>query len=105
MNQSVLAEKITLEHAEAFCLAIKKAFELTDSAGELPKLNIPLTLWLNQQRLCKQPDLSQKWQAQSSHSVRLTYCEDTHYGILNNVQLHQSLAILLNALRESANQG
>lgn len=103
-NEPILAEKIALEHAEAFCLAIKQALELTDSAGDLPQLDIPLTLWLCQQRLCKQPDLSQKWQAQSSHNVRLTYCEDTHYGILNNAQLQQELPTLLNALPALAEQ-
>lgn len=95
LNQSVLAEKITLEHAEAFCLAIKKSFELTDSAGELPKLNIPLTLWLNQERLRKQPDLSQKWRAQSSHNVSITCCAETHYNILDSTLLHNMLKSLL----------
>ncbi|MGF6190993.1 non-ribosomal peptide synthetase [Serratia sp. 2723] len=98
-NQSVLAEKITIEHAEAFCLAIKKSFELTDSAGELPQLDIPLALCLSQERLCKQADLSSRWKAQSSQNVRLTYCAETHYSIIDSTPLHNALRSLLCELK------
>ncbi|OJT44155.1 non-ribosomal peptide synthetase [Serratia plymuthica] len=98
LNQTVLAKKIAFEHAETFCWALKKSFELTNNAGPLPQIEIPLTLWLSQQRRYKQPNLTQRWEAQSSHSVQLTYCAETHYSILNNAQLLRSLARLLRAL-------
>lgn len=103
-NEPILAEKIAFEHAKAFCLAIKQSLKLTHSAGDLPQLDIPLTLWLNQARLRKQPNLTQRWKAQSSHNVRLTYCEETHYGILDNARLQQELIILLNSLPVPAEQ-
>lgn len=97
-NQHVLAGKITVEHAEAFCLSIKTSFELTDCAGALPPIDIPLTLWLSQERQYKQSDLSRRWRAQSSRDVQLTYCARTHYDILDDPQLQQSLAKLLCSL-------
>lgn len=95
LNQTVLAEKITFEHAETFCWSLKKSFELTNNSGPLPRIDIPLTLWLSQQRQHKQPNLTQQWEAQSSHSLQLTYCADTHYNILNNAQLIRTLVQLL----------
>ncbi|SUJ17912.1 non-ribosomal peptide synthetase [Serratia marcescens] len=101
LNQSVLAEKITLEHAEAFCWALKKSFDLTNNAGPLPQIAIPLTLWLSQQRQRKHPNLAQRWEKQSSHDVQLNYCAETHYSILNNAQLLQALTRMLRALSTS----
>ncbi|MEG7408102.1 hypothetical protein [Serratia marcescens] len=101
LNQSVLAEKITLEHAEAFCWALKKSFDLTNNAGPLPQIAIPLTLWLSQQRQRKHPNLAQRWERQSSHDVQLNYCAETHYSILNNAQLLRALTRMLRALSTS----
>lgn len=98
LNQSLLQKRMTPEHAETFCWAMKKSFELTDNVDCLPQLNIPLTLWLRQERLRNQPDLSRKWRAQSTSEVSLTYCSETHYSILNNPQLQQSLTNLLSTL-------
>ncbi len=82
-------------------LGAEKSFELTNNAGPLPQIAIPLTLWLSQQRQRKQPNLAQRWERQSSHGVQLTYCAETHYSILNNAQLLEALTRLLRSLSTS----
>ncbi|MTH46371.1 non-ribosomal peptide synthetase [Intestinirhabdus alba] len=98
LNQSVIGEKMTPEHAEAFCRAVKSSFELIENAGPLPRLDIPVTLWLSEERRSKQPELSQRWKAQSSCNVQLNWCRETHYNILNNARLQRALLGLLGTL-------
>lgn len=101
-NQSIVGDKINLEHAVAFCRAIKGSFELTENAGTLPQLSIPLTLWLSENRRSKHPDLMQRWKKQSSCSVQVHWCKENHYSILNNSGLQQKLHEMLGALSTSA---
>ncbi len=101
LNHPILGERISLEQTESFCLSIKKSFDLTNHVEALPQLDIPMTLWLNQDRLRKHPDLSQQWQRQSSCDIQFTYCTETHYDILDSTPLHNSMRELLHKLSNS----
>lgn len=101
LNHPILGERISLEQTESFCLSIKKSFDLTNRVEALPQLDIPMTLWLNQDRLRKHPDLSQQWQRQSSCDIQFTYCTETHYDILDSTPLHNSMRELLHKLSNS----
>ncbi|KXJ03888.1 hypothetical protein AN414_09320 [Serratia marcescens] len=101
LNHPILGERISLEQTESFCLSIKKSFDLTNHVEALPQLDIPMTLWLNQDRLRKDPDLSQQWQRQSSCDIQFTYCTETHYDILDSTPLHNSMRRLLHKLSNS----
>lgn len=90
-NKNMLHKKMDLAQVNTFCIAIKNSFYLTENISPLPKLSIPLSVWLGKNRKNNRLELTRAWEEQSSHSTVVLFTNDNHYQILDNNKLFDSI--------------
>ncbi|CAQ83429.1 MULTISPECIES: non-ribosomal peptide synthetase [Photorhabdus] len=100
LNKDIMSNKVSLEQTLTFCRAIEKSHGLINADTHMPIIDSPLSIWLTKKRMSRFQSLTSLWQAQSTQAVNISYVDENHYSILNNVQIVDECKIILQKLKE-----